>query len=135
MSFSKMDLEDRKRPQGRNAILVYGYDQQGVEALDTIREHAGIDELIYIDQSKAEQHIEEIIALEEETCEHKLMAHEDQVIVFNSASQYEINAFITKLFKEAPARPIVAMVTPTSIKWRFADLVEELKREKEALKS
>lgn len=130
MAFSKMDLEDRKRPQGRNAILVYGYDQEGVKALDVIRQEAGIDELIYIDQSKVWEHIKDIIGKEDTVDEHHQLAHEDQVIVFNSTSQYEINAFITKLFKEMPVRPIVAMVTPTSIKWRFADLVEELKREK-----
>ncbi len=37
MSFSRMDLEDRKRPKGRNAILVYGYSEEGVQTLKTIR--------------------------------------------------------------------------------------------------
>lgn len=134
MSFSRMDLEDRKRPKGRNAILVYGYSEEGVQTLKTIMVEAGIDELIYIEQADCNQQIKEIISDKETEAVSSYHEHDDKVIVFNSTSQYEVNIFITKLFKEVDVRPIVAMVTPTSEKWQFSDLVEELKREKEALK-
>jgi hypothetical protein len=129
-----MDLEDRKRPEGRNAILVYGYSKEGVQSLRTIMAEAGIDELIYIEQADCNQRIKEIITDKEADAVSSYHEHDDKVIIFNSTSQYEVNAFITKLFKDVDVRPIVAMVTPTSKKWQFSELVEELKREKEALK-
>ena len=134
MAFTRMDTEDRVRPEGRNAILVYGYNEEEINALKDLMKEANIDELIYIDESIYDEKIKNILIRQEKNKTTSFFSHEDKVIVFNSTSQYQINTFITKLFKEVEVRPIVAMVTPTSAKWKFSALVEELKREKEALK-
>lgn len=129
MSFQKMDF-NRTRPGGRNAVLLYGFSALEVEILTKAYLESGIDEWLYLDESRAGQKIKVLLANVTDNQGIVFTKQKDQVILFNGTSQYELQQFVSKARALLKGRPLIAMVTPTSKNWVFNDLVKELKQER-----
>ncbi len=130
MSFQKMDFSDRARPEGRNMVLIAGFSALESELLIMTAKEVGIDECLYIDETRMKMIIEKIISNEKGNEDVAFMKQKNQVILFNASSQFEIQQFVTAARAKVEGRPLIAMVTSTSIKWTFEALVKELKQER-----
>ncbi len=130
MSFQKMDFSDRARPEGRNMVLIAGFSALEAELLSMTCKEVGIDECLYVDESRMKMVIKTIITNEKDNDGVDFAKDKDQVILFNATSQFEIQQFVTAARAKLTGRPLIAMVTPTSNKWTFEALVKELKQER-----
>lgn len=133
MAFQKLDLSNRKRSGGRNVVFLYGYDRQMEQQLNEVTKSSGIDSWILIDEQRKMQVVKELIdtALNNDDVQYEEQT--EKVILFHGTSQYELQKFITQIKAVVEGKPYIAMVTPTSKKWVFMDLIEELKKERNSL--
>ena len=130
MSFQKLDFSNRVRPGGRNVVLLYGFSALEIEILAKVYLESGIDEWVYLDNQRSDQVISDILLTITDNQGIEFVKQKDQVILFNGTSQYELQQFVTKAGLVVKNRPLIAMVTSTSKKWKFKDLVTELKQER-----
>lgn len=133
MSFEEMNLKDTLRPGGRNCVMVHGFDGFEVDRIGMAADRAGIDEWIYIDEERIKQGIKSTIDSSTSNEGVGFRASEDQFVLFHGCSNHEIHQFINELLGFAKKRPLIAVTTPVSLTWSFTKLVQELKKEREAL--
>lgn len=136
MSFQKIDKTNTERKMGRNCIMVYGYEGSELELLEECRKRAGIDEMLLVHESEIKMPIEKI--LEKEAYGGLNQTHDVppslvNTIVFSGHSHLELDQFIDATKTIAIKRPIFAGTTPHNLAWSFADLVEELVKEREEI--
>lgn len=134
MSFKKMDLSNRKRPGGRNVVMLYGFAGLNIEKLAGTVLTSGIDEWLYIDETRSHGEIAEILTHFTDNQQVEYKSQVDKVIVFNGVSQYELQQFLDKALSYLEEKPLIAMVTPISKNWTFKALISELKEERKSLK-
>ena len=60
----------------------------------------------------------------------KSFTHTSKAIVLNAVSDSELNQFIKQFRTIGVERPLFAVVTETSINWKFHDLIDDLIEEK-----
>lgn len=130
MSFKRMDLSDRKRSGGRNMVMLYGFSPLDMEKLTKAVITSGIDGWIYVDEKRSDMIIKDIIKKEMDNQGIEFKKQGEGVILFNGTSQYELQQFVTQARAEVKDRPLIAVVTETSKKWKFRDLIDELKAER-----
>lgn len=130
MGFEKLDLSNRKRPGGRNMVLLYGFSPFEMELLTGAVLKSGIDEWIYVDQNREGRIINSLILEETDNQNVSFKKEKDSVILFNGTSQFELQEFVNQVRALVKTRPLIAMVTETSKKWKFKDLISELKAER-----
>ena len=132
MGFTKVDEHSDTRPDGRNCLLVYGYDEIQQAALLDLLPQAGIDELFVVAPGGTGCLLRDLIA----------NAPQEQpmdplppvpVVVFHAVSDGELNRFLTLFRGAGLPRPLFAVATETSIHWRFGELAAELMRERRAM--
>ena len=130
MSFQKIDHEDTTRPEGRTCILVYGYDKIALSQIDKYAASIGALPIVEIKP----EHINDTLGTIIEGASLKASAPKDSplipTIVLNAVSNAELNAFVHNFKNLGLARPLFAMVTETSIKWSFKQLVADLMEER-----
>ncbi len=87
MGFQRLDLRDRKRPGGRNVVLLYGFAKEVCSQLTKKVNEAGIDEWIVVDRSMANEVIADILENEEsgndDSCQNET---EKVVLLMGSAN-------------------------------------------------
>ena len=125
MSFQKIDVENTERPDGKASVLVYGYQDTEHEAIEALLAQFSEVEAIYIEKDMLGLTLEQIIEGTPERIEFKLPMN-PKVVVMNSLSEDEIHRMIEGFKKLSTSKPIFAMVTETSRKWKFGNLVKEL---------
>lgn len=129
MSFQKIDHDDTLRPEGRPCILVYGYDPL---ALETIRKYAkGYEGLAVIEvkENHLQNTLKQIID-ETGNLSNKMVDKKAPAIVINALSSAELNHFVHNFRSLGLQSPLFAMVTETSINWKFIDLIDDLLEER-----
>ncbi len=134
MGFTKVSDTNNARPEGRNCVLIYGYNEEALCELDRVRVRTGIDEIVTIETNQLGNTLNAILTNEmiEKTYE-KVIA--DPIMVFHAVSDVELNTFLNEYRTLKLKKALVAVVTKTSIKWRFGDLAVELSRERRAMKN
>jgi hypothetical protein len=132
MGFSRVDANSETRPEGRNCLLAYGFDEAQQGALRKLLIQAGIEELVPVTDEGTGLLLAELLA---DSPQNKAMSPlpASPVAVFHSVSDAGLNRFLTLFRASGLPRPLFAVVTPTSIQWRFGDLVSELMRERRAM--
>ena len=131
MSFEKIDLDNNIRPKGKTCILIYGYSEKEIEIISKYAEKIGIKSIINV-KDKIDLTLEELINnVKKDSLENNLEI-DSKVIVLNAVSNKELNDFVHHFKTLNLGKPFFAMVTETSKKWKFKNLVNELKAEKEA---
>ena len=133
MSFQKMDLNNRKRPGGRNVLMLYGFSTFDMEKIKAASIAAGIDECLYIDDQRSDMLIKDLLNNVKDNQDIKSKPHKDKVVLFNGTSQYELQQFLNQLRNISKDSPLIAMVTANSKEWAFKALIKELKEERKAM--
>lgn len=110
------------------SILIYGLDKEAQQALI-----APNYSTIVISKEMANMKLKEIIdGYKFESNDKELP--EEKVVIFNNFTDEELQGMI-KLIRAIAPGCILAVVTPTSIDWTFAYLVEHLMEEREWYRS
>lgn len=129
MSFQKIDHQDEQRPEGNTCILIYGYDAQGQEILKKYANAQGIEALIVIENDMTHNTLDTLI--------HGQATKADAsdnlgspAIILHAVSQAELNSIVHNYKQLGLPRCLFAMVTPTSIHWKFHDLMSDLLEER-----
>ena len=129
MSFKQIDHEDNQRPEGNTCILVFGYDALALNTIKSYAANLGVEKVIEIHKNQAYNTLGQLIDGKGNTSP-KEVTHTTPAIVLNAVSNAELNQFVHNFKTLNLPRPLFAMVTPTSINWKFHDLVDDLLEEK-----
>lgn len=133
MGFQAMNTEDSKRPGGRAVVFIYGYDGFALDQVTALINQSTIDEWIYIDEQRAQEHIESLIASVHNNEGVVWKREDEKVILFSGISEKEVHEVVPALMGLQDNKPLIAMTTPVSVKWTFKQLVNELTQEREAI--
>lgn len=116
------------------AMLIYGFSLEEKEILNEIIEKLKLPQYKLINKYMADMKIQDIVeGLKFETY-NKIM-QEDKVILFNNFSDADIDKTIKAIREIIKGSIIMAVITPTSIKWTFKYLLEHLIGEREWYKT
>lgn len=111
-------------------MLVLGFEDERKEVLEDIIKKDSLPPYVAIDKSMGKMTINDILnGLKLHTYE-KLLPQEE-VILFNNLSDIELDKAIKAIRTQMNPKPILAVVTPTSINWTVEYLVEHLIEERQ----
>ena len=114
-------------------ILIYGFNQEEIVKIgETILDNE-LARLKVIDSSMTTMKIGDIIAGLKISTASKPIS-DQKVILFNNLEDNELQKSITTLRQIADKNTIFAVVTQTSIKWAFGELLEHLIEEKKLVR-
>lgn len=129
MTFKKIDHDDAARPQGKTCILVFGYDPLEFNLIKAYANSLNNIEAIEIKSNATYNTLQQLIN-GTGNISKQVATHKSPAIVLNAVSQLELNQFVHEFKTLNLKRPLFAMVTETSINWRFHDLVDDLLEER-----
>ena len=116
--------------ENNKCILIYGFNEAEKETLHKIKEEEALPEYRTITDTMTLMTLRSIIdGIKLELVSKPLP--EEKVIIFNNLSDNELDNAIKSIRSNLQTKPILAVVTPTSIDWTFADLLEHLIEERE----
>lgn len=133
MAFKEMNTSDSKRPGGRAVVFIYGYDGFALDQVTALINRSTIDEWIYIDEKRVVERIETLIEEVHDNEGVEWKREKEKVVLFSGTSEKEVHEVVPALLKLNENKPLIAMTTPISVKWTFAQLVNELTQEREAI--
>ena len=111
-------------------LLIYGFNQEEKEVLERVKDQENLGKIIEITDTMTSMTLRNLIEGPHFEVVSKTLPKE-KVILFNNLSDNELENSIRALRGSLEAKPIFAVVTPTSIEWTFADLLEHLIEERE----
>lgn len=116
--------------ENNKCILIYGFNENEKEILHNIKEKESLPDYKTITDTMTLMTLRSIIdGIKLELVSKPLP--EEKVIIFNNLSDNELDNAIKSIRSNLQTKPILAVVTPTSIDWTFADLLEHLVEERE----
>jgi hypothetical protein len=111
-------------------LLLYGFSEEELAFFDNLLRESSIPSYRIIEASMANMKLKDIIdGLKIDTYNKELP--NEKIVLFNNFTDAELNDSIKKIRSENSIKPILAIVTPTSINWEFHYLVEHLIEERE----
>lgn len=115
----------------KKLILVYGFDLGEVNLMRGSLNQNNLPICKVIENNMGEIIIEDIInGVKNEDSEPNIESSQRTILFYNLADS-EINKAITLIrTKFNKKKPLLAVVTPTSIKWKFNALIKELQEER-----
>lgn len=129
MSFQKIDHDDHLRPEGKTCILVAGYDPIAFNRIKAYAISMNIDEVIEVKKDQLNNTLRQLIDHKGNVsakAEHAMMP----AVVLNAVSSAELNKFVQHFKTLELPKCLFAVVTPTSINWKFQDLIKDLLEER-----
>lgn len=124
MSFQRID-HDETKPVGKKAIIIYGYIDEEIEAIQSLGQDFGIENFIVADKSMSGLTLGELVEGKREEKPFKGAVAKSSIIM-NAFSNKDVQDFIEVIKKSDINNPIFAVVTPTSAKWQLGKLIKEL---------
>lgn len=116
----------------RSCIMFYYFTPAELRQVQLVAKMVGVADQIILGSAQGECTLEAILDGELTTSQGEEI--KQKAVVFNNIEGTRINAFIEGLKKFRISRPLMAVVTETSIKWTFNQLLKELGEEHQALK-
>lgn len=114
-------------------LLLYGFSEDELSFFYNLVKELKISEYRVIEKNMANMKLKDIInGLKIETYNKELP--EERIVLFNNFTDAELNDAIKSIRANASIKPILAVVTPTSINWEFHYLVGHLMEEREQAK-
>jgi hypothetical protein len=111
-------------------MLVYGFSEEDRVFLDTMIKELELPSYKLIEKSMASMKIRDIIdGPLLDTYDKQLP--DEKVVMFNNFTDLELDMAIRTIRSNKTLKPILAVVTPTSIDWEFYYLIEHLIEERE----
>jgi len=115
-------------------MLIYGFDKNDIALIDELIIKNSVPNYVVIENSMISMKIKDILkGLKIDVFTEKSFS--ERVILFNNLSDKELNISIKEVSGVLNPRPILAVITPTSIEWDAAYLIEHLVEEREWFKS
>lgn len=133
MSFENMKDFKNEIIHERACMLMYNFSQQEVKQIQNVARLTGITDCILLSPSHGENTIRNILDSKIEQSE--IEGIKDKAIILNHISPTRMQAFIEGLKKCRIKRPLIAVVTETSIEWTLDELLKNLASERAAIKS
>lgn len=133
MSFENMKNLKDEIVHERACMLMYYFSQQEMKQIQNVARMTGITDCILLGPSHGENTIRNI--LDGEIKQGEVEGIKDKAIILNQISTTRINAFIEGLKKCRIKRPLIAVVTSTSIEWTLDELLNNLVSERAAVRS
>lgn len=130
MAFEAMNQLNHQVIHERSCMMIYGFNPQEMKHIQNISRMTGIKDCIIIGKEETQTVLKEILDGNMTKSEPKTLA---KTIVFNQIPSSRINAFIEGIKKCRMARPLIAVVTETSINWTFDELINHLQEERRAV--
>ncbi len=110
-------------------MLIYGFEEKEKDFLDKIILELNLPSYKIIEKTMGNMTLRDIInGLKIET--YNQYIPDEKVILFNNFSDEEVNAAVKAIRSNKELKPILAVVTPTSINWEFHTLLEHLLEER-----
>ena len=123
-----MSLTNNKR------MLIYGFNEDEIALIDDLASKSGLPKYKVIHDSMISMKVKDIIkGIKIEIFTDKSIR--ERVVLFNNLSDDELNISIKEISKVFNPRPILAVITPTSIEWDVAYLINHLVEEREWFKN
>jgi hypothetical protein len=117
----------------KTAVMLYNFNAKELTMLKNICGLMGIKEKIVLNPENGNSIIKDILNNKlDDNCENKL---NDKAVIFNNIEHSKIHSFLQSLKKFRINRPLIAVVTETSINWDLNNLINNLVEERDALKS
>lgn len=129
MSFQKIDHDDAIRPGGRACILVFGYNPLELGTIKTYAANYNDLEVIEVKANMVHNTLKQLID-ETDNISPKETVHQNPAVIINALSSAELNHFVHNFRALGLKSPLFAMVTETSINWKFTDLIDDLLEER-----
>ncbi|GKX30684.1 hypothetical protein SH1V18_31640 [Vallitalea longa] len=133
MGFEQINEEDTKKPIGRNCILIYGYTSEENKIIQKYSMQNSINECIIVNDDMLGIKISDLISDKTKKNDTKVnykTGVKAKTILFNAVSNKAIHSFINSFKETSFKKPIYAVTTETSLKWKLGDLIKELVLEK-----
>ncbi|MGL5614621.1 MAG: DUF3783 domain-containing protein [Sarcina sp.] len=111
-------------------ILIYGLDQDEKKKLSKSNV-----QLVEIDDTMVDMKISDIISEKKEPVEADETFKGEKIIIFNAIPDIQVRMIIDLTKRVIKKKPILAVVTETSVEWSFKELAEHLIEEREWHKS
>jgi hypothetical protein len=113
--------------------LIFGFDEEEKEFLDETFKDNEMPKYKVIENNMANMKLKDIIdGLMLDTYDKILP--KDKVILFNNFTDEELDKTVRAIRENKAIKPILAVVTPTSINWEFHYLIGHLLEEREQAK-
>jgi hypothetical protein len=111
-------------------MLAYGFEDEEKVFLDNMIKELQLPPYKVVEKNMAIMTIRNIIDGPILDTYHKQLP-EEKVIMFNNFTDHELDMAIKTIRSNKNIKPILAVVTPTSINWEFHYLLEHLMEERE----
>jgi hypothetical protein len=111
-------------------MLIYGFEEEEKAFLNNMIRELDLPSYKIIEKSMANMRLGDIIDGPKLDTYNKQLPDE-KVIMFNNFTDYELDMAIRTIRSNKNMKPILAVVTPTSINWEFHYLLEHLMEERE----
>jgi hypothetical protein len=111
-------------------MLAYGFEDEEKAFLDNMIKELQLPPYKVVEKNMALMTIRNIIDGPVLDTYHKQLP-EEKVIMFNNFTDHELDMAIKTIRSNKNIKPILAVVTPTSINWEFHYLLEHLMEERE----
>jgi hypothetical protein len=111
-------------------MLAYGFEDEEKAFLDNMIKELQLPPYKVVEKNMAIMTIRNIIDGPVLDTYHKQLP-EEKVIMFNNFTDHELDMAIKTIRSNKNIKPILAVVTPTSINWEFHYLLEHLMEERE----
>lgn len=117
----------------RVCVLLYNFNAKDLGMLKNICNLIGLKDQIVLVPKNATTLVKDILNNNiDESCEDGL---KHNAVIFNNVDHVKIHSFMEALKKFSIQRPLIAVVTETSIDWELNTVIQNLIEEREALKS
>ncbi len=133
MSFENMKSMSQEAIHERSCMLMYHFTSQEMKQIQNVARMTGITDCICLSACHAENTIKNI--LDGEITEKETEVLKEKALILNNISTTRMNAFIEGLKKCRIKRPLIAVVTETSIHWPLKELLQHLVSERAAVRS
>ena len=115
-------------------MLIYGFDKDEMALIDNLISKNSLPNYVVIQNSMMSMKVKDILkGIKIEIFSDKPI--DERVILFNNLSDEELNISIKEISSVFNPRPVLAVITPTSIEWDVAYLIEHLVEEREWFKN
>jgi hypothetical protein len=111
-------------------MLAYGFEDEEKTFLDNMIKELQLPPYKVVEKNMASMTIRNIIDGPVLDTYNKQLP-EEKVIMFNNFTDHELDMAIKTIRSNKNIKPILAVVTPTSINWEFHYLLEHLMEERE----
>ncbi len=112
---------------------MYDFSQQEIKQIQSVARLTGITDYILLSPSHGENTIRNI--LDGEMKQGEMESIKEKAIILNQIPTTRMRAFIEGLKKCRIKRPLIAVVTETSIEWTLDELLKNLASERAAIQS